>query len=58
MARAKYTHRLEDDEAEESTNKRAYRTSEVWKKVIRKEPQSCFCVQCVGVGSAEAMLSK
>lgn len=58
MARAKYTHRLVDDEAEESTNKRAYQPSEVWKKVIRREPQRCFCVPSVGVGSAEVILSK
>lgn len=32
-------HRLEDDVAGESTNKRTYRAGEVWKKVIRREPQ-------------------
>lgn len=50
VAKAKCTHWLENGGAEWSTNKRAYQTGEVWKKVIRREPQRWFlCVVRVQV---------
>lgn len=46
VGKAKCPHSFEVDRTGESTNKRAYQTVEVWKKVIRREP-TVVCLEYV-----------